>query len=138
MSQENVEIVRRQAQAVNRRDVEAVLSDLDPEIEFIPRRAAVQGAYHGHKGMRDFFADTFDNFDIFQVSNDEVRDLGDRVVSIGTLHLRGKGSGIEVTVATAIVSTLRNSKIVRFEDFGEKGRALESVGLSEEDAHDDS
>lgn len=45
MSQQNSEIVRRQADAVNRRDVEAVLADMDPEIEFIPRRAAVQGSY---------------------------------------------------------------------------------------------
>jgi hypothetical protein len=51
MSQENVEVIRRQAEAVNRGDVDAVLMDMDPEIEFIPRRAAVQGAYHGHKGV---------------------------------------------------------------------------------------
>jgi ketosteroid isomerase-like protein len=133
MSQRNLEIIRRQAEAVNRGDVDAVLSDMDPEIEFIPKRAGVQGAYHGHKGIRDFFADTFENFDLFEVSNDEIRDLGDRVVSIGTLHVRGKGSGVEVTVPTALVVVFRGGKIVRFEDFGERSRALEAVGLSEQD-----
>jgi uncharacterized protein len=138
MSQENVEIVRRQADAVNRRDVDAVLSDMDPEIEFIPRRAAVQGTYHGHKGIRDFFADTFETFDLFEATNEEIHDLGDRIVSIGKLRIRGKGGGVEVTVPTAIVLALRNGKIVRFEDFSERSRALESVGLSEQDAHADS
>jgi uncharacterized protein len=138
MSQENVEIVRRQADAVNRRDVDAVLSDMDPEIEFIPRRAAVQGTYHGHKGIRDFFADTFETFDLFEATNEEIHDLGDRIVSIGKLRIRGKGGGVEVTVPTAIVLALRNGKIVRFEDFSERSRALEAVGLSKQDAHADS
>jgi ketosteroid isomerase-like protein len=130
MSQQYVEIMRRQTEAVNRGDVDAVLLNVDPEIEFIPRRAAVQGAYHGHKGIRDFFADTFQNFDLFEVSNEEIQDLGDRVVSIGRVRIRGKGSGVEVTVPTAIVLTFRDGKIVRFEDFGERSRALEAVGLS--------
>ena len=97
MSEQYAEIIRRQVEAVNRGDVEAVLSDMDAGIEFIPQRAAVQGVYHGHDGVRDFFADTFENFDLFEASTDEVRELGDRVVSIGTLRIRGKGSGIEVS-----------------------------------------
>jgi ketosteroid isomerase-like protein len=132
VSRKNVEIVRRQAEAVNRRDVDAVLSDMDPEIEFIPRRAAVQGTYHGHKGVRDFFADTFETFDLFEATNEEVHDLGDRIVSIGKLRIRGKGSGVEVTVPTAIVLALRNGKIARFEDFSERSKALEAVGLPEQ------
>ena len=63
MSEQHAEIIRRQVEAVNRGDVETVLSDMDAEIEFIPQRAAVQGVYHGHDGVRDFFADTFENFD---------------------------------------------------------------------------
>jgi ketosteroid isomerase-like protein len=83
-------------------------------------------------------ADTFENFDLFEVSNEEIRDLGDRVFSIGTLRIRGKGSGVEVTVPTAIVLTFRDGKIVRFEDFGERSSALEAVGLSKQDSHADS
>ena len=36
MSQENVEIVRRVSDAYNRRDVEAMLDELHPEIEWHP------------------------------------------------------------------------------------------------------
>ena len=36
MSQENVEIVRRVSDAYNRRDVEAMLDELHPEVEWHP------------------------------------------------------------------------------------------------------
>jgi ketosteroid isomerase-like protein len=138
MPEQYAEIIRRQVEAVNRGDVETVLSDMDAEIEFIPQRAAVQGVYHGHDGVRDFFADTFENFELFEASTDEVRELGDRVVSIGTLRIRGKGSGIEVTVPTAIVLTFSDGKIVRFEDFVERSKALEAVGFGKPGVQADS
>ena len=47
MSQENLVAFRRNNEAVSRGDIEAALATLDPEIEFIPRRAAVQGVYRG-------------------------------------------------------------------------------------------
>jgi ketosteroid isomerase-like protein len=80
---------------------------------------------------REFFGDTFESFDLFEARNEEIRDLGDHAISIGTLRIRGKGSGLEVTVPTAIVLKFRDGKIIRFEDFGERSRAFEAVGLSE-------
>jgi len=129
MSQENVETFRRNNEAVNRRDLEAFLFDMDPEIEFIPRRAAVQGVYRGYEGMRKYFADNAESFDLYQVSHDEFRDLGDRLVAFGTVRARGKESGVEVTTPTAIVVTFRDGKMVRVQDYGERSEALKAVGL---------
>jgi ketosteroid isomerase-like protein len=108
MSQEKVETLRRSDEAVNRRDVEAFLLGMDREIEFIPRRAAIQGLYRGHEGMRKFFAENAESFDLYQVSHDEFRDLGDQVVAIGTVRALGKESGVEVTTPTAVVATFRD------------------------------
>jgi ketosteroid isomerase-like protein len=36
MSQENVEVFKRAFDAINRRDAEALLSELDPEVEWHP------------------------------------------------------------------------------------------------------
>jgi len=124
-----VETFRRNNEAVNRRDLEAFLFDMDPEIEFIPRRAAVQGVYRGYEGMRKYFADNAESFDLYQVSHDEFRDLGDRLVAFGTVRARGKESGVEVTTPTAIVVTFRDGKMVRVQDYGERSEALKAVGL---------
>jgi ketosteroid isomerase-like protein len=131
MSQENVETDRRCDEAISRGDVDAFLLGIHPEIEFIPRRAAVQGTYHGHAGVRKFIADNAESYDRFEVSNEEFRDLGDRVVAFGTVRIRGRESGVEVTHPTALLVMFRDGRIIRFEDFGERSQALEAAGLSE-------
>jgi ketosteroid isomerase-like protein len=131
MSQENVEATRRGVAAFNRGDVEEAVALIHPDAEFIPMRAPVQGAYRGHEGVREFFHDNAENFEVFEVTSEEIRDVGDRVVALGTVRIRGKGSGAEVTVPSAVVITYEEGKVVRFEEFGDQSRALEAAGLSE-------
>ncbi len=131
MSQENLDAFRRNNEAVSRGDIDAALVALDPEIELIPRRAAVQGVYRGYEGMRRFLSENAESFDLYQVSYREVRDLGDRLVAFGTVRVRGRESGIEVTSPTAMVATFRDGKMVRAEDFSERSEALKAVGLEE-------
>jgi ketosteroid isomerase-like protein len=127
-----IESATRMVDAFNRSDVEAVLAEMHPEIEFIPRRAPITGAYHGHDGVRKFFADNEENFDLFQVEADEIYDLGDRVLGIGKLRIRGRGSGVDVTAVTGVILTFSEGKVIRFEDFGDREKALQAAGLSAE------
>jgi ketosteroid isomerase-like protein len=131
MSQENVVAFQQSAEAVNHKDIEAVVRPMDPQIDFVPQRAPVQGSYIGRDAVRRFFADNEETFEVFEVDYPDVRDLGDRVLALGTLRIRGKGSGIETEVASAIVATFREGLIVHFKDFGDRKQALEAVGLRE-------
>jgi hypothetical protein len=62
MSQENVEAFKRTIEAANRQDVEALLEEVDPEVEW-PHPAfhvALGGeatVYRGHEGVRKVFQD---------------------------------------------------------------------------------
>ena len=47
------------------------------------------------------------------------------------LHVRARGSGIETDIPTGAIVEFRDGKIVGWEDFGSKERALEAVGLAE-------
>jgi ketosteroid isomerase-like protein len=117
--------------ALNAGDAGAFVAIAHPDIEFIPMRAPVQGAFRGHAGLREFFDDNAQSFDVFTVSLDEVLEApGDRVVAIGTLRIRGKGSGAEVTVPTATLIDFEDGKVVRFEELGERDRALAAAGLN--------
>jgi ketosteroid isomerase-like protein len=131
MSQENVETIRRCDAAISRGDVDSYLLGIHPEVEFIPRRAAVQGTYYGHAGMRKYITENAESFDLFEVGNTEFRDLGDRVLAFGTVRVRGRESGVEVTHPTALLVVFHDGKIIRVEDFGERNAALEAAGLSE-------
>jgi ketosteroid isomerase-like protein len=129
VSRENVELVLRSLDALNAGDVERLLEHADPDIRFIPRRAPVQGAYVGHDGLREFVADNEESLEVFQVTPTEVLDGGDHVVIIGTLVVKGRGSGIEMSFPTATVTTVRNGRVARFQEYIEREKALAAAGL---------
>lgn len=131
MTGENVDVFWRTVEAFNTADIEGAVRMCHPDVEFLPQRAAVQGALHGHGGIREFFADNSENLDLFVTDYRDVRDLGDRILAIGTIKIRGKGSGIETDVPSALVLDFRDGKLVRFQDYGDRRDALEVVGLSE-------
>ena len=45
--------------------------------------------------------------------------------------MRARGSGIETDIPTGGILQFRDGKIVRWEDFGSKDKALEALGLQE-------
>jgi ketosteroid isomerase-like protein len=98
-----------------------------PDVEFLPHRAATEGGYRGVAGIERFVADTEEVFDKFDFRY-ELLDLGERVLAWGEIHVRTKGSGIEMDVPMGGVFEFRDGKIVRWEDFGSKDRALEALG----------
>ncbi|HEV7565936.1 MAG TPA: nuclear transport factor 2 family protein [Microbacteriaceae bacterium] len=132
MSQENVELFRRANAAINRGDVEYAIRHSTEDVVIIPARSAVEGHFVGHEGVRKFFADNAANFELFHVRIDDVRDLGDdRVLGMGTIHIRGRVGGVETDIPMAGIATYRHGKMSRWEDFRERRAALAAVGLAE-------
>ena len=135
MSQENVEIVRRVSDAYNRRDVEAMLDELHPEIEWYPWLQVQLGGgatvYRGHQGVRDGVRDGEDAFSEVRAELSEVRDLGDRAVAIGHLRGRGKESGALTESELAWIVEFQGGKVIRVREYLDPKEALEAAGLSE-------
>jgi uncharacterized protein len=132
MSQENVEAVHRGVDAMNRGEPEAMLEMVDDEVVWEPLRASFEGAYRGHAGMRRYFADTAESFERFEVRFAEMRDLGERVLAIGTVRARGRDSGAEIEIVTAAVFTFREGRLVHYKDYGDRRAALEAAGVEED------
>lgn len=126
---EYVAVFGRLTEALNESDADAALRLMAEDVELIPLRAPTEGPYYGHDGVRAFVADNAEIFDSFRVDYHDVRDLGDRLLVVGTIHIRGKASGIETDVASAGVATFRDGKLVRWEDFGDRGRAFKAAGV---------
>jgi hypothetical protein len=99
-------------------------------VTFAPIRAPIEGAYRGHTGVRRFLADNRETFESFHLSYSDIRDLGDgRLLVIGTLHLRARGSGIETDVPTAAIATERDGLLIHWRDYGDPYKAVEAAGL---------
>jgi ketosteroid isomerase-like protein len=131
MSQENVDRFLEGNEAFNRRDIERWLKTYHPDVVLEPQVSALEGEYLGHDGLRRFFADVADTLEMFEADYPDVRDLGDRVLALGTFRTVWKGSGMENDVPLAVVATFRDGLCTHFKDYSESGQALKAVGLSE-------
>ena len=134
MSEEGVEAYRRGVDAFNRRDVEAFLREVDPEIELHASLMTMLGGEatvrHGHDGLREQFRDLGEAFSEFRLEITEIRDLDERLVAIGHLRGRGRASGAEVNSPIGYVVELKNGKAIRIHDYFDPDEALEAAGLS--------
>jgi ketosteroid isomerase-like protein len=130
MSQENVDDFLEGAEALNRGDMERFLEGYDEDVVFEPRASEMEGAFVGPDGVKEFMTGLADLYEGFRTNFSDVRDLGDRVLAIGTQTAIARGSGMEQESPLAIVATYRNGLITHFKDYGEKELALEAAGLS--------
>ena len=128
MSQENVDAFRRSTDAMNRGEVD-IPKLVHPDAVFEPLRSGTEGAFIGHEGMRRFLADTEDMFEIFQASYTDIRDLGDRVLAIGSIRMRARASGVETDVPTAAIVEYRDGLLWRYKDYGQARLALQAARL---------
>jgi ketosteroid isomerase-like protein len=133
MSQENLEIVRRGIDAYNRGDLEGVLDDLAPEFGMHPsgRFADTEPVYRGHQGWIDFWNTFQTAWENITISIERIEDLDDRVLTLGTFHGRGRGSGVEVDAESAWLHTIKDGLVVDLRTFATWKEALEATGLRE-------
>jgi ketosteroid isomerase-like protein len=136
MSQEDVEAFKRAIEAANRRDVDALLEELDPDVEW-PRPAILESlggeamVYRRREGVRELVRDVYESFAEIHVEITEIRDLGDRLVPIGRLRARGTESGAETESPLGYFVHYKNGKAIQIRTFLDPEEALEAAGLRE-------
>jgi ketosteroid isomerase-like protein len=133
MSQENVEAFKRGIDAGNRQDVEGILAELDPEVEWHAALPILGGdaVYRGHDGVREFLPEVWAVLADPRFEFPEIRDLGDQVVGVGHFRGRGKGSGVVTETPFAYVVDFRGGKAIRVRSYLDPKEALDAAGLSE-------
>jgi ketosteroid isomerase-like protein len=136
MSQENVELVRRGLEALNRGDIEGAvaLADPLPEFEFVPSGVLIpdlSGVQRGPEGMRRVAEVFLGAFDDAHIDVHELIDVGDQVFGSLTVGGRGKQSGAETSWDVWQVWTVRDGSIARLQGFTDRDAALEAAGLRE-------
>jgi ketosteroid isomerase-like protein len=133
MSQENVNVFKRAFDAINRQDAEALLAELDPEVEWhgaiLMAMGGEQTVYRGHEGVREWLRDLYETLSEFHAEYPEVRDLGDRLVGIGRVSARGKASEAQIESPHATVVEFRNGKGREIRTYLDPKEALAAVGL---------
>jgi len=139
MSQENVEIVRRLYEAMNRGDWEAAFAHASHGIEWeTDPRHPKPGVYSGQAAFRQFVEDMEDPFEQSVQEPERFFARGDHVVAFVKIRRKLSGSTANLEIRIGELWTFRNGLLVRGQGFGEREKALEAVGMTEQDAHVDS
>jgi len=113
-------LVQRSYVAFERGDLDAVLADMDPDIEW----HQAQGLPHGgfYKGVDEVRRNIFEPLDAewwaeFSATAEEFLDAGDQIVVLGRYRGVAKGTGKILDVPFVHVWTVRRGKAVRFRQF---------------------
>ena len=128
MSQENVEIMRRMMEATGRRDYQAVLAYVDPDLKIddtdIPEGTATDSFLQWLARWDTAWEDWRIEDLVIRAADDE------RVVALFKMVVKGKGSGIELTRLDAVVTVFRGGKAVETGYYNDQAQALKVVGLA--------
>ena len=135
MSQENVDVFRRMLQAFNNADIEAIVAECDPAVEWEEQSIpGVEPVFRGHDGVRRWAAAVLgvrEELGPLQGRLEGVKETDDMVIASGCCEGGGRSSGAWVAMHVHMVATFRDGKLVRRQVFLTLAEALEAAGLAE-------
>jgi ketosteroid isomerase-like protein len=132
MSQENVEVVRREIAARNSRNW-AVLAEIwHPDIEL--ELVGGSGRFRGAKEIRPFLETLSSLYAEYRVDADEIIDAGERVVTaerVAGRGLKGSDAGAWVEDRFFRLISLKEGRVWRIKEYRTRDEALEAAGQRE-------
>jgi ketosteroid isomerase-like protein len=134
MSQENVEVVRRQFEAFRDGTLDDAAKYWHPDIEWRAIEGAADdvGVIRGESRLRGYYQDWIDTMDAMEAHVEEVLFDGDeRVAAVIRNSGRGRASGVLTRGRYYVACTVRHGRIVSGREYATRAQALEAVGLSE-------
>ena len=132
MSQENVQIVRGLYEAFGRGDVPTVLGHMDQSIEWNEAENFIYADRNPYVGPQAVLEGVFmrlgSDWEGFTVTPEEWLDAGDRIVVLGTYSGTHKATGKRVRAQFAHIWSVREERVVRFQQYTDTKQFAETVG----------
>jgi ketosteroid isomerase-like protein len=134
MSRGNVEIGREMVDAFDRRDVDALVPLVRPDVEWDDTEGwlGIRGVYRGPAGVREWADAALEVWERLHAEVEEITEgSGGRVFLGASGTFRGGARGAETEARAWYVLWLVHGKIARWKLFWARDEALEATGLSE-------
>jgi ketosteroid isomerase-like protein len=129
---DRIGVVRRAFDALARGDQQALLDELDPNVELHPFVSVWQGTYLGHDGIEQWWRDVAALWEEFRVDPVDFRDLdAQTLLVLAQWRGRGKGSATAIDGPAALVIGFRGGKAASVDVYLDEAQALKSVELRE-------
>lgn len=126
-------MVRRAMEALNQRDIAAVVNAFSPDavIHEDPETAPDAADFFGRVGVEEFFRIMFEAWEELAIDEVDIVEAQDKLVVTSRVQVRGIGSQISVGTDYVCVYEMRAGKVARMDVYFDRARALEAVGLRE-------
>jgi uncharacterized protein len=118
--------------AGNRRDFKLMLVRYAPDVEFefsTGQQTLGLDTFRGHAGMIDMLGRLDEVWGSWELEAAYLLDLGDRVLVLGFLRIRGKASGVELEQEYAQLITVREGLVAHDQNFYSWKEGLRAGGL---------
>ena len=128
----SVEIVKRSYDAFARKDLDGVMGDMHPDIEWQQAQGLPHGGtYHGLDAVRRNIFEPLDAewWSEFSADPDEFLAAGDKVVVIGRYRGLAKETGKRLDVPFVHVWMLQEERAVRFRQFLDTAGWVEALKI---------
>ena len=132
MSTQNVDTGRALVEAVNRRDLEAFLSLVRPDVEWDDSEGwpGIRGVYRGHDGVRDWWERFLEVWESVEVVVEEASEGPDnRVLLQVSGAFRGGASGVQTEVRAWELLWVADGQVARRQLSWTREEALAAAGL---------
>jgi len=128
---QNLETVRGFYEAMGRGDIAFVLGFFDPQIEWSEAENFIYSEGHPFIGPQAVLSGVFGRFaaewDRFAATPEQILDAGDAVVSLGRYTGTYKATGADVNAQFVHVFTLRDGKLVKFQQYTDTAQFRDAV-----------
>ena len=134
MSEDNLDVIRRGYEAFGRGDINTLLESFDEQIIWVtpgPRELKTSGRRTGRQEVAEFFGSVNELFDIQRFEPKEFLAQGDRVVVLGSETARARSTGNVVEADWVHVFTLRNGKVVAFQEFFDTAAVVAALSAAQ-------
>jgi hypothetical protein len=133
MSQQNIDLTRALHAGWNGGERIDPAAYCDPAIELeSPFSSVVGEPYRGYAGIEQWMRDVDEQFAEWQVRVEDMRAVGHMVITIGSVQVRGRASGIAFDRPMAWVSVFgEDHRVTRLRIYLDVEEALRDVGLSD-------
>jgi ketosteroid isomerase-like protein len=126
--------LRTAYEGFGRRDLQAVLSVMDPDIEWDATDAlAHTGLYHGHAGVTEYIVSLAGVWEEFDLNPEQFTESGDgaHVMVLGSVKGRLAATGQDVEARFAHVLQLDDGKVTRLKVCLDRDAALREMPASQ-------
>ncbi len=124
----NVDVVRDFIDALNEGRVDALIEGVDPDFEWMPLEdSPIAHHYRGREQVRHYVEDWLATFDSLRLELEEVREVGDHVITAVHGHGRGRLSGVELHSSFCQVWSISGGTPTRMREYRNLQQGLASL-----------